>query len=100
MGEVRKIMEKLQPDTIMLDPKVLGQVDSQLTEMVRKEEEKAQSSEKIRLKKKMRGKRKAGKRQLRLQKIKDTIRREKFKKRLEEEDFEKAKEASKQKKKE
>merc|ERR1712196_324677 len=87
-SEVRKILEKLQPDTIMLDPHVLGQVNSEMAQVIRKEAEKAKSSEGIRLKKKMRGKHKAGKRQLRIQKIKETMRREKLKKRMEEDDFE------------
>merc|ERR1712048_977527 len=69
--EVRTLLEKLQPDTIMLDPNKIGNVDKAVVakyqaeaEKQRKEEEKAQ---KKKLKKKMRGANKAGARQKRKQ---------------------------------
>lgn len=98
-SEIRKVLEKLQPDTIMLNPNLIGQVDSQLEAALLEEQEKANVAEKIKLKNKARGKSKAGKKQMRMQKIKDTKRRERFIKAEEIEEIKKKKEVRKDKEK-
>jgi len=64
--EVRSLLEKLQPDTIMMDPNRIGNVDKAVVakyqEEVLKEKADEEAATKKTLKKKMRGKNKAGKR--------------------------------------
>merc|ERR1712151_686203 len=69
--EVRTLLDKLQPDSIMLDPNKIGNVDKAVVakyqaeiEHQKKEEE---AANKKKLKKKMRGANKAGARQKRKQ---------------------------------
>jgi len=64
--EVRSLIEKLQPATIMLDPNKIGNIDKAVVAKYQEESAKEQAEEKAaegkKLKKKMRGKNKAGKR--------------------------------------
>lgn len=66
--EVRSLLEKLQPDTIMLDPSQIGNIDTAVAKKYREEEikkqeaEEAEKKKKKKVPKKMRGKSKIGKR--------------------------------------
>jgi len=84
--EVRSLIEKLQPDTIMLDPNKIGNVDkvvvAKYQEDVRKEKAAEEEAEKKKLKKKMRGKNKAGSRALRKKKREGKDQRGKTKERI------------------
>jgi len=62
--EVRSLIEKLQPETIMLEPNKIGNIDKKVVakyqEEVDKETKEKEAAEKKQLKKKMRGGKKAG----------------------------------------
>mmetsp|Transcript_9500 Transcript_9500/g.26570 ORF Transcript_9500/g.26570 Transcript_9500/m.26570 type:complete len:604 (-) Transcript_9500:146-1957(-) len=71
--EVRTLLEKLQPDSIMLDPDQLGNLNKEASERFKKEEaqkkqeEEAEKKKGTKEKKKMRGRNKVGKRMKRKQ---------------------------------
>jgi len=64
--EVRSLMEKLQPESIMLDPSKIGNVNAKLSkqfqEELEREKEEKEAEKKKKEKKKMRGRNKVGKR--------------------------------------
>merc|ERR1712139_320930 len=59
--EVRDLLEKLQPDSIMLDPSKIGNINKEVAKKYREDEQAKQDAEKgsKKTKKKMRGKNKA-----------------------------------------
>merc|ERR1712187_76295 len=63
--EVRDLLDKLQPDSIMLDPNQIGNINIEVAKKYRQEDEQKQKEDKAaskKEKKKMRGKNKVGKR--------------------------------------
>lgn len=87
--EVRRLLEKLQPDSIMLDPSQIGNIDAVVAKKFRDDEEKQQAEEaaakKKKTTKKMRGKNKVGARMKRKNLKEGATQRRQLKERLDRE---------------